>query len=71
MRDWLYFIVWYVRLKKILENHKATSTLGTSPKLLLGVKGPDSTIVSKLNSLKSPAQDPTQLTQMNFRFGLP
>ena len=71
VRDWFYFIVWYVRLKKILEQHKSATSLGTSPKLLLGIKGQDGSIVSKGINLKSPIQDPTQLTQMNFGFGMP
>jgi hypothetical protein len=25
VRDWLYFIVWYVRLRRILEQHKIAS----------------------------------------------
>jgi hypothetical protein len=34
VRDWLYFIVWYVRLKRILDQHKS-SALPASPKSLL------------------------------------
>lgn len=67
VRDWLYFIVWFVRLRRILEHHK----LASSPTALLDL------IQSKrkkshLNTvLKSPLQDATQLTYTNFGFGLP
>ena len=67
VRDWLYFIVWYVRLKRILEQHKSTSN-GSSIASLLSCN-PNS--VSNLNAMKSPMQDPTQLTETSFAAGLP
>jgi hypothetical protein len=67
VRDWLYFIVWYVRLKRILDQHKSTS-LPATPKSLLRGK---SDSPGGNASLKSPIQDPTQLTTMSLACGLP
>ena len=55
VRDWLYFIVWYVRLKRILDQHKSSS-LPASPKSLLRGKADGQTAGT---GLKSPIQDPT------------
>lgn len=39
VRDWLYYIVWYVRLKKILDKHKYDQVT-TSPISLVFGKSP-------------------------------
>lgn len=61
VRDWLYFIVWYVRLRRILSSYKTTSSEATVGSILKGVK-----IVDASGLLKSPIQDPTQLTQIEL-----
>ena len=38
VRDWLFYIVWYVRLKRILESHKQASIPTTLRAMLLGSK---------------------------------
>ena len=56
----MYFIVWYVRLKKILEKHKENDSAASFSQLLRGVgmgKAPETII-------KSPIQDPTQLSKL-------
>ena len=67
VRDWLYFIVWYVRLKRILDQHKASSN-HTSIFSLLGCHGG---VGQAKSQLKSPIQDPTQMTTLNLSMGLP
>lgn len=67
VRDWLYFIVWYVRLKRILYQHKRASQPPTAASLLSCHER------SKQSSslLKSPIQDPTQLTETGLAVSLP
>jgi len=67
VRDWLYFIVWYVRLKKILEQHKKASS---PPSIadMINLKGRKNQV---LNHMKSPMQDATQLTYTTYAFGIP
>lgn len=36
VRDWLYYVVWYVRLKRILEHHKTQSLPSTPTSLFFG-----------------------------------
>lgn len=67
VRDWLYFIVWYVRLKRILEQHKLSGN-GSSISDLLSCKAKSKHAEIEL---KSPLQDPTQLSLSNLAFGLP
>ena len=62
VRDWLYFIVWYVRLKKILDKHKETSANISLAQMLKGFPAqPNPETV-----LKSPVQDPTQLSKLDI-----
>jgi len=55
VRDWMYFVVWYVRLKRILNSHKIASS-PTSPMSILGCSPKN---VLAQNQPKSPIQDPT------------
>jgi hypothetical protein len=61
VRDWLYFIVWYVRLRRILSSYKTTSAEASVGSILKGIK-----IGESGSLLKSPIQDPTQLTRMEM-----
>ena len=61
VRDWLYFIVWYVRLRRILEQHRTSSAPASIGSILSGRK-----VEGTGGLLKSPIQDPTQLTQMEM-----
>jgi hypothetical protein len=36
VRDWLYYIVWYVRLKKILDRHKYDQAASSPVSLIFG-----------------------------------
>lgn len=36
VRDWFYLVIWYVRLKRILEKHKASSASTSMFSLLKG-----------------------------------
>jgi len=65
VRDWLYFIIWYVRLKRILEQHKATSA-GPSPAGIFNCKPQGAA-----EQTKSPVQDPTQMTTFNLAAAMP
>ena len=59
VRDWLYFIVWYVRLKRILENHKESNSPADLSAIFSGRK-----TTGTGGLLKSPIVDPTQLTRL-------
>ena len=67
VRDWMYYIVWYVRLKKILDKHKYDQVSASPVSMLFG-RSPSQ---AAQNEIKSPIQDPTQLTQMAVTFGFP
>jgi hypothetical protein len=60
VRDWLYYIVWYIRLKKILEKHKESAAGISLGQLLRGFPSGS----SPESVLKSPVQDPTQLSKL-------
>ena len=60
MRDWLYFIVWYVRLKKILDKHKESAANISVSQMFKGFP----TTLNPDVILKSPVQDPTQLSKL-------
>ena len=49
VRDWLYFIVWYVRLRKILDEHKQSTAPASIGSLLSGRK-----VEGTGNLLRSP-----------------
>ena len=36
VRDWMYFIVWYIRLKKILDRHKGIASSISVSQMLKG-----------------------------------
>lgn len=63
VRDWLYFVVWYVRLRRILDQHKVSSAPASIGSILSGRK-----VEGTGGLLKSPIQDPTQLTKFEFGF---
>ena len=63
VRDWLYLVVWYVRLRRILDQHKVSSAPVSIGSVLAGRK-----VEGTGGLLKSPLQDPTQLTK--FELGL-
>lgn len=67
MRDWLYFIVWYVRLKKILDRHKEASANISVGQMLRGGGFAQQTAESVI---KSPVQDPTQLSKLEITTNL-
>ena len=61
VRDWMYFIVWYVRLRRILDEHKISSAPASVGSLLSGRK-----VEGTGGLLKSPIQDPNQLTKFEL-----
>ena len=60
VRDWLYYIVWYVRLKKILDKHKDQAANISLRQMLRGFP----LNANSESVIKSPVQDPTQLSKL-------